>query len=319
VSDRTAWGRFRTILALLTIATLLAMPLSAFGAKGKGLEASLTTLTKQASVGNLLAFAVSFTNSGKSAIQQFRFDGRVLPATSASFSAANFVSGGTAPCSAGTSSNEVMCVFGSLPAGAPVDLLLLFTADAVGQARFSGEFSGDARTGTPGQKQDRWDAIEQVGDGQFEIFAAGDFYGGWVTDGGPQTFPTIGATTQKTTVSIPGRAGGYAVAIGHSDTTIQCGSETYTGYGLTVEMSVAGGNSPVTVTIEHRQSGLNANTVKFVHQGDDGLPCTFPPKVAGCLESEFEECYDARTVGSGNNQRVVVEVKLKGNGRAKNF
>jgi hypothetical protein len=310
VSKRTARGQLRTILALLTIATLLAMPFSAFGAKGTGLAAELTTLTEKASVGGLLAFEVSFTNSGSSAIQHFRFDGRVSPAASASFAS------GTDPCAAGPSSNEVTCLFGSLPAGGEVNLLLLFTANATGKATFTGEFSGDARTGTPGKKQDVW--ATDAKDGAYEVFATGEFFGGWITNPSGGLLATIGST-QVTTLHVPSRDKPYAVALGHSNANIKCGNTTYTGYGLAVELSVANGQSPVAMEIKlARQPGLSASNVKIVHQSDDGT-CTFPPKVAGCLLTGPAECYDAYTIGTGANQQVVVDAKFKSNGRAKNF
>jgi hypothetical protein len=297
------------MVALFTIATLLALPSSAFGAKGTGLKATLETRTDKVSVGNLLAFQVGFENTGKSAIQHFRFDGSITGAGSATYHGASHPA-----CGAGASSNAVDCQFGSLAAGSNVDFVILFTAASTGTVQFAGEFSGDARTGTPGRKQDIWATDDTAGDA--EIFPTGDFYGGWQLNLGAQTFPTVG-TTQKTTLTVPAQAAAYAVALGHSNANVVCGSTTITGYGRAVEVSVANGKSPITLTIELvRQPGLNANTVKVVHESDDGS-CTFPPRVAGCLTSSAAECYDARTVGNGNNQRVVVDVKLESNGKAK--
>jgi hypothetical protein len=305
VSNRTAGGQLRTVLALLTIATLLAMPFSAFGAKGTSLTAMLDTLADKASVGNLLAFEVSFENTGTSAIQQFRFDGRVEGAGSADFHAATHPA-----CGAGSASNAVACQFGSLAAGANVEFVVMFTAVAQGKVQFTGEFSGDARTGTPGRKQDTWATDKNAG--KAEIFpAGGEFYGGWITDwsGGP--FPTVG-TTQKTTVAVPPRAA-FAVAIGHSNANITCDGTTYTGHGQAVELSVANGKSPVTMTIVLKAPGLNANNANFVHWADDGS-CTFPPKVVDCLNSGAEECYDTRSLSGG---RVEIVAQLSKNGRAK--
>ncbi len=304
-------GRLRAILAIVTLAVLLAAPLQVFGAKGTGLAPTLTTLTEAVSLDQLMAFRVQFTNSGKSTITQFQFNGAVSGpnALPASFYWA------TPPCMEGSDPTAVTCNFGSLAAGASVDLVIVYRALVSGDVTFSGAFSGDAKNGTPGAKQDTW----PTGTSQpvAVMPASAEFYGGWQFDADAQTFPTIGSQ-QLTTLSVPQQAAAYAVAYGHVDPVVACSTGAINGFGHAVDMTIAGGNSPVAVVIRFAsQPGLNPSTLDIVHESDG--ECTFPPNVTGCATSGLPACFEPYWVGSGANMRVEVYVQLPHNGRLGGF
>jgi len=303
----------RALVAILTLAALLSLPLQAFGAKGAGLTASVDTLSSKVTVNQLVAWRVTFNNSGKSAISGLQFTGSVAgpgQAVPADFYWA------TPPCDG--ADQFASCSFGTLPAGGNLNLVFVFEALVTSNLTFSGTFSAEAKNGTPGAKQDTWAT------GQSEpVDVRGtdeEFYGGWQVEGVDTTLGfAVNGASQKSALFVPAVDDQYWVAFGHINANVDCGSTTYTGYGLAVDLSVNNGDSPVSVIIDFApQPGLNASTVQIVHKLDDGT-CEFPPKVVGCATSGLTLCYEPFTIGSGPDRFVRVFVQLESNGRLKGW
>jgi hypothetical protein len=295
--------RLRSALALLTIAALLGLPLQAFAAKGTNLAAEAATLTPQVAASQLLAFRVGLKNSGNSTITQFRFDGSVT--AGATF----FAAASSSACSASSGGADVSCSLGTLASGEAVELVLVFTApSSPATVTLDGAFRGDAKNGTPGAKQDTW-AIPS----QSVVVRQGstDFFGTYQLNTGAQSY-TIGSV-QRTVVNVPAQANAYGISIGHSSAEIPCGTRNY--FGDTVELNVANGHSPVSLTITFAaQPGLTPQQAKVVHES--GGLCDVPPPDCGASPGH---CQTATYVGSGPNRRVQVTVQLPSNGSIKGF
>ena len=296
--------KIRAVLATVTLVALLALPFQAFGAKGTGLAATATTLTPLVGTGQLLAYQVGLQNTGKSAITQFRFDGSIT-------GGATLHGASTSPCSASDGGTGVTCELGNLASGAAVELVLVFAAPATpASASLSGAFRGDAKNGTPGAKQDTWPILDQV---VSVLQSTADFFGTFQLETAAQSY--IIGSGQVTNVNVPAQARAYGVSVGHSNAAIVCGATTITGFGETVELNVANGQTPVTVTITFAsQPGLTPQMVKVVHQS--GSLCHQPPPDCGANPGD---CYDAYWTGSGPNRRVEVTIQAPHNGSFKGF
>jgi hypothetical protein len=305
VLTRGVPGRLRLVTGVIVLTGLLILPLSAFGAKGAQLSAEVEALVAAVSPGEPMAFTASFSNEGASPLTHFRFDGYAPGAT---------FTGATAPCTG--SGATTSCELGTLAAGGHVALSFQFSApETAAELRFTGVFSGDASQGNPNSaKIDTW-----AGNAQVTVSDSTDFFGRWQAPHGQHTFPTVGRRShQLTTVVVPPVDYAYAALIGHTDDPIVCGASTIAGFGQTVELSIADGNSPIVVEISYSASAAAGNTpgqVDVVHQDNDGV-CWFPPR--GCKQNPGF-CFDSSWSGAGQNRRVDVHIELPSNGSVKGF
>jgi hypothetical protein len=304
------------LVAILTLVALLSLPLSAFGAKGTGLTADVVTLSSKVTLGQYVAWRVTFINSGKATLSGLQFSGEVDGPGTAQPADFNWA---TSPC--GGADQFVSCSFGSVPAKGELDLVFVFETLVTGDLTFSGTFSAEAKNGTPGAKQDTWSTGDST---PADVRPASEeFYGGWQVDGVDTTLDfTFPGATQQSKLGVPPVNSQYWVSFGHIDANVGCTSGDVTGsisgYGLAVDMSVNNGQSPVTVEITFaKEAGLNASTVKLVHENNG--KCTLPPKIVGCAVSPALSCFEPSTEGTGSNQRVKVFVKLEHNGRLKGW
>lgn len=297
----TVTSRLRLILALTTLCALLAVPLQAFAAKGTNVSGASEAVTPLAATDGLLAFRVSLTNSGNSTLTQFRFDGTVEGAAafhSASSSDCSFT-GGTVSCVRGT----------GLASGQSQVWLLVFSASSsAGNVTLTdGAFRADAKSGTPGAKQDTWvvpDRSVQVLDGDNP-----DFFSALVLDGAGFQTGEVGTDQTTRLLDIPGQGNAYGVSVWQNDADVACGDLDY--FGRTVDINVANGESPVTVVITFgRISGLTPAKVGILHDCE--------PVPADCVASP-DFCQSAQYVGNGSNRRVQVTVHLPHNGSIKGF
>lgn len=299
-------SRLRGLLALLTLVALLGLPLQAFAAKGSDLTGESEALTPLIGAGQLLAFRVSFENTGNSTITQFRFDGKVA-------GAAAFDSNSSSDCS--YADGIVSCVRGpNLPSGDYQEWLLVFQAPASAGtvALTDAAFRGDAKSGTPGAKQDTWPVAAQT----VTALASGtpDFYSQLRLTGAGGGTPSVGSDQKSQVTHIPPQGKAYGVSLRHTDAAITCGPpRNY--FGETVEVNVANGQSAVTVQITFaRTPGLSPSNARVVHQSDSG--CDVPP--TDCVANPTH-CQSAEYVGAGSNRRVQVTVYLPHNGSIKGF
>jgi hypothetical protein len=318
VSDRTAWGRFRTILALLTIATLLAMPLSAFGAKGSASKVVLTVtpLIQAVSPNGLTGFKVYF-ESLQGTLTNLTFTGE--------FSAGVTVPNTTGtPCPGTAAPATISENIGNLPAGQPfefaTDLVCAGGTDVV----FGATFAADAGRDRTGTKVDVW-----TEEGTTHVDGSGYFFGTWQKQhpGQGQTFstPAIGGSKNQTTsISVPGFGVAYPATIQEVNERIECalkegGEFTTQGLGRAVVMHVANGDIVhpfIEVTLTYNNTAVEGRApgqIRVVHVKDNG-ECHFPPP--NCRQNPGD-CYDVSTVGGGANKRTVVLFQSPTNGRAK--
>jgi hypothetical protein len=300
VSNRTAGGQLRTVLALLTIATLLAMPFSAFGAKGVGLQGSITALGTHVVKDGLAAFEVQFHNGGTSTITQFQFKGSITNAQ---------LVWASVPC---THTDEVTCVHGSLAAEAAFEAVLVFQANGNGGVTLSGEFRGDAKRGGSGAKVDTWPA----GEATVLLGIGSSIYASWQLELEAE-FGLDAA--QVTNVSATGPAPGYFTMLQHLGGNLTCTSGDVTGtvvpFGQIVDLNVANGaEADIVIEITFApQPGLSAKTVRIVHENDGH--CVEVPRCPGT----GGDCFNATTIGSGNSRQVKVTIYIEQNGRFGGF
>jgi hypothetical protein len=293
----------RLLTVLATAMSLLAMPLPTLAVKGVGVEYEVRALISAVSPGQAIAYSASFKNQGSSTLANMRFDGEAPGAT--------FISA-DAPC-AGVGST-VACDLGNLAEGAEVKLSFQFAAPtAAGSVTLTGHFSSDARqTGPPSASRNVWSDTADT-----SVVDSPDFFGRWQPAHGSLTFPTVGRSDgQLTDVSAPAVGFAYAATIRHTSDAIVCGGIDQGGFGQTVGLSIAGGTSPVNITIKYSAAsaaGKSLGQVAVVHQRDDGS-CSFPP--SDCRQNPGF-CYDARWSGGGPNKSLVVDVQLPNNGRVK--
>jgi hypothetical protein len=302
VPIRAHKGRLRAILAIVTMATLLATPFQAFGAKGSTLEAEpISALGPTVSAGQLAAFKTSFENTGSSTITHFQFTGTVT--NGALYWPTPFCS---------DVEGRITCDFGSLAANATASLTIVFVADGGGDVGLSGQFAGDARKGGPGAKQDTWNA----GSDTVTLGPSGDFYASWQLEEAAE-FGVV--SDQQTSVSLIGPGSGYFTLLRQMSADLICESGnvtgTITGYGKLVQLEVADGDdADIEMTIIFASApGLSANTLKIVHE-DDGN-CFELPRCSG----DTNYCFVASNEGTGNARRVQATIYLPYNGRLKGF
>jgi hypothetical protein len=320
VSNRATGGRFRTILAMLTIATLLAMPFSAFGAKGSASKVVLTVnpLIQAVSPNGLTGFEVYF-ESLQGTLTNLTFTGE--------FSAGVTVPNTTGtPCPGTAAPATISESIGNMPAGQPYEfdtgLVCAGETDVVFRATFTAD-AGRDRTGT---KVDVW-----TEEATTHVDGSGYFFGTWQNEhpGLGQSFGTKGlgqGKNQTTSVFVPGFGKSYPATIAEVNDGITCtmpNGELFSvaGFGLAVDLEMANGK-PVSPYLEvwmtYNNTGVEGRSpgqIRVVHVDDDGN-CWFPSQ--NCrVNTGF--CYDVSTSGGGANKLTIVYLQLPHNGRAKNF
>jgi hypothetical protein len=291
----------RIPLIAATLLSLLAMPMPAFAVKGVGVEYEVRTLIPAVSPGQPVAYQAWFKNEGSSTLANMRFDGEAPGATFLSASGSCI---GEGP--------RVTCDLGNLAAGAEMILTFQFAApSAAGGVALTGSFSSDARqTGPPSASRNEWTDVADTA-----VIDSADFFGRWQQAHGRLTFPAVGSVaTQLTSVVAPAVGFDYPATIRHTGDAVLCGGVDQGGFGQTVDLSIANGSSPVTMTITYSSlasAGKSPGQVTVVHERDDGS-CSFPP--SNCkLNAGF--CYDASWSGGGPNKVLVVRVELPSNGK----
>lgn len=289
---------------LLSLVALLAIPVQTALAAPRGSQVSATIepLMSVVSVGEITAFEAMITNGGSANIANLRFDGIASGGT--------FVSA-TSPCIGG--GEQVNCALPNLNGGMSLTLRFLFTApDGAGDLDFVGAFSAEGQRSNPGGSRDTWPAAASL-----EVSDSADLFSRWQQAHGSLTFPTVGASgTQVTTVSVPPVTTDYPALVAQGDDEIECNGTSIEGVGQAVRLAIAGGDSPVNVTIAYPKdelSGVTPSKIEVVHQLDDGT-CEFPPR--GCKDNGGF-CYDAKWSGSQSKKQLILRVELPSNGLVK--
>lgn len=289
---------------MLSLIGLLALPLQTALAAPRGTEASATIapLLSVVSTGQTAAFDATITNAGGATIANLRFDGHLT---------AGALLRASTPCT--SDGQAIGCALPNLDGGASFTIRFLVTAPGeAGSLGLDGAFSAEGRRSNPGASQDAWPAAASLA-----VSDRADLFSSWQEAHGTITFPAVrDANRQSTTVSVPPVGFDYPAFVAHNDDAIVCGASPIEGVGRTVSLSVAGGQSPVALTIAYDRNevrGMAPANIGVVHQLDNGS-CEFPPR--GC-DASPGFCYDAAWSGSGANRQLVLHVELPSNGRVK--
>lgn len=301
-------SRRQFLAVAVTLAAVLgALPFQSALAAPRGTQAaaSILPLLGVVSAGQTAAFDATLTSSGTATLANLRFDGSV--SNGAQVLSAN------APCA--IDGPDIHCTLPSLAGGASLTVRVLVTAPAgAGQLQFAGAFSAEGGRSNPGGSVDTWPASASLA-----VSNSADLLSRWQQAHGSITLPTVGhADEQLTKVSVPPVGYGYAALVRHGDDAIVCGAETIAGIGQTVTAAIAGGSSPIRLEIAYDRDVLDRttpSTIEVVHQLDDGT-CEFPPR--NC-RSHAGFCYDAKWQGSGANKKLVLQVQLPHNGKARGY
>ena len=290
---------------------LTALPVEA-APKGSVIKPTVEALNTIVSPTEPGAFLISFTNTGTSTINDLHVtvtvSGGSLPATL------------PAGCTA-SNATTATCVIGTVSSGAPaVTHLFLVTASepagGIGPMSLTATWSGDARQNNQqAAKRDTWGPFTDstVVDTSAEVF------GSWQTAHGSKGYPAVAGALQTTAVNVPAIANAYAALVQHLDDNLRCGpGRDFDGFGKTVELRVNDGNSPVEVTITYTAAAdaPSPSQVDLIHLLDNG-DCVFVARDCAANAGHANGCFDAFTVGTGQDKVTVVHALLPSNGRVK--
>ena len=300
-----ALSRRQYAAIVLSLAALLALPFHTALAvpRGTQVSAEIVPLLAVVSAGETAAFDATITNAGSATITNLRFDGWLS-------NGAALIST-SSPCAA--EGPQVGCALPNLVAGASHTIRFLVTSpEDAGGLDLVGAFSAEGRRSNPGGSRDTWPAAAAL-----EVSDSADLLSRWQQAHGNITLPTVGdSDEQVTAVSVPPVGFDYPALVQHGDDEIVCDGTPIEGVGRTVTVSIAGGGSPVELTIAYDKDELNGTTpgrISVVHQLDDGT-CEFPPR--DCSDNAGF-CYDARWSGSGAHKKLLLHVELPSNGSIK--
>ena len=294
----------RLVVVLATLTALLTMPLATFGARGDNVSASIERAMPQVSSGGLMKFDVSLVNGGSATLANVRFDGTVRSASGAA-AAASFVSASISCTTTGTGSVQCPLV-SNVAAGTTVEFDLYFTAPSGdGSVYLDGVFTAEARQSNPGGSIDSWLAQSPT----VTVRSDPNFFGTWqLANVKPQA--AAGTADQRTVVDAPPYGQAYGLVVAQLAPSTSCGVP---GVGKEVELSVADGNVPVTVTITYTPAaigGKSPSQLNFFHDCEE--------LSAGCSRGETN-CFDAKWSGRGADKKVVATIRLPHNGLIKGW
>lgn len=303
------------ILISFALALVLgAVPVDA-APKGSKIQPTLTALTDIVSPGEDGAFLATFQNTGNPTIT----DLGLSVAVTAGGTLADPLPG---TCNR-TSATTATCLLGTQASGAAAVTHLFFATAAepasgtTAPLTLSVTYSGDAQQNNPSaSKKDTWSVTTSA-----LVDTSAEVFGGWQDAHDPKNYPSVGSTAfQLTAVSVPSIPNGYPALVRHLDQDIDCGpGPDFEGIGFTVELRVNDGDSPLSVEMTYSATAADntpPSQVDVLHQLDDGS-CVF--LVRGCAANAGHPngCYDAFTVGTGQNKQTVVRAQLPSNGRIK--
>lgn len=300
----------RILVALALVAASLSLPAAVAGAP-KGTKATFTVapLITAVSTGQPGAFEVFARNDGKGTFTHATFVGVVSIGTVAS-----------APSGCSINGAVVRCDLGKLKSGVSATRRIIVGAPgAPGTLSMAGTLTVDAAGNNPNSaSRDTFFAGGALG-----VRSDADFFGRWQSaHGAAVSFATAGvggANGQSTLVQVPAVQAAYPATLEETGDEVICGGSEIDGFGKTVELAVANGQtvSPyLTVKMTYSKDaaeGRTPYTVSVVHQRDNGT-CEFPPR--DCDENEGL-CFDAFWIGSGSNKKLVIEMQLPSNGRGR--
>ena len=302
------------ILISFALALVLgALPVDA-APKGSTIKPTIVALNEIVSPGEPAAFQTSFSNTGPSTITDLFINVTVSGGT------LDVPSGCTG---AGTLASPATCAIGTVSSGAP-PVVHLFEAIAaepaggIGLLTVNAVYSGDARQNNQqAAKSDTWPAVSPA---STVVDTSAEVFGSWQDAHGAKNYPALIGVLQTTAVAnTQAIDNAYALLIRHLDADVDCGpGPDLEGFGNAVELRVNNGNSPVEVTITYTDDAdaPSPSQIEIVHKLNSGT-CVFP--VRDCEENpnNVAGCYDAFTMGSGQNRVTVVHALLPSNGRVK--
>lgn len=290
----------------LSLAALLAFPITTLAApRGTQVNAAIVPLISIVSAGETAAFDATITNTGNATLANLRFD--------ASLSDGSSVLSTSSPCT--VDGTAIGCALPNLDGGTSFTVRVLVTSpEDPGALDLVGAFSAEGRRSNPGGSRDTWPANASLA-----VSDSANLLSRWQQAHGSITLPTIGdSNEQLTTVSVPPVGYDYPALVQHGDDEIVCDEAAIGGVGRTVTMAIAGGDSPISLRIAYDKDeadGKTPSTIEVVHQLDDGT-CEFPPRDCG---DNAGFCYDAKWEGRGNNKKLVLQVQLPSNGKARGY
>jgi hypothetical protein len=304
-------SRHRRFLAALAVAfTVAALPLPAAAAP-RGVKATftITPLIEAVSVSQAGAFDVFARNDGKGTFTHTTFVGVLSAGTIAS-----------APSGCSWRGATVTCSLPKLFAGQSATRRIVVTAPGgAGTLSMAGTLTVDSASDNPNASSR--DTFRT--DGSIGVRNDADFFGRWqAAHGAAVTFSTAGvggANGQSTSVKVPSFGADYPATLEETADAIVCGGSPIGGFGKTVELSMANGQTVtphLTVTMTYDKSTANGRTpytVAVVHQRDNGT-CEFPPR--DCDDNPGF-CFDAFWQGSGYHKKLVIVMELPTNGRGR--
>lgn len=312
----------RALVALITAAALVAMPL-ATSAHGGGSRAAFTAtaLTTKVSISQPVAFELYVKSDGSDAFDKVRIEAKA--------------SGGTlvsAPSGCTASGASVSCSLGKLKSGQALTLRFVFTAPASsGTLTFNASLKGSESKGGHGwngkhgrHKVTSKDAMKATASAS--VINDPSFFGTWQQPHATNvTFATAGlggGNSQSTSVTVPPIGFGYPASVAETNAPVMCKGKNIGGFGQAVDLSIANGTTVtpwLTVTIKYDKSAIgyrDASKIRFVHQTDSGT-CEYP--VRGCGKHTHGFCYDASWTHTSSGKQLVIRVELPSNGRGKAF
>lgn len=300
--------RFLIALTMATSVITLSAPVSA-APRGVKATFTVTSLIDAVSASQSGAFDVFARNDGS---------GTWTHATLAGTLSAGTVSSAPAGCTFG--GTAVTCDLGKLDAGASATRRIIVEAPgSAGSVTLAAVLTVDA--GGDNKKaasRDTFTANDAIG-----VSTDGDFFGRWQgAHASGLSFGTAGvggSNLQSTKVDVPPIASDYPAIVSEVDAPIECSGSPIAGFGKTVDLSIANGQTVtpyLTVTMTYDRDaadGRTPGTVSVVHQRNDGT-CEFPPRDCDTNEGF---CFDARWEGHGANIQLVIEMQLPSNGRGR--
>jgi hypothetical protein len=302
--------RLRLLIAL-TMATSVITLSAPVSAAPRGVKATftVTSLIDTVSASQSGAFDVFARNDGNGTWTHAILVGTLSAGT---------VSAAPAGCSFGGAA--ISCDLDKLDAGASATRRVIVQAPgSAGSVTLAAVLTVDAG----GNNKNAASRDTFTANGAIGVRNDADFFGRWQgAHASGLSFGTAGvggSNLQSTKVDVPPVGTDYPAIVSEVDAPIVCSGSPVAGFGKTVDLSIANGQtvSPyLTVTMTYDRDATDGRTpgsVSVVHQRNDGT-CEFPPRDCDTHEGF---CFDARWEGHGANKKLVIEMQLPTNGRGR--